>query len=302
METHYAVVTGAAGGLGLGIATRLLGLGWDVALLDVNEPALARAQTDLQTAFPGAVVNRLAVDLAQPASIRAAGAALAGGARPIDALVNNAGIYPPSQRTLSAEGQELSFAIGHLGHFRLTHVLWPLLEAAPAARVVSISSLIQRYARLYFDDLTLARRYTPVTAYRQTKLACLLFALELHQRLEKAGSRIASYAAHPGVCRTGIGRNRRVAATDSAWQRVATWVLGFGLDHFGQTPAEGAEPAALASSSGRFPPGSFVGPTGFLDMAGPVGLVRLGRVAQQPKAATRLWAQTEALTGLRWPL
>lgn len=300
MDTRYAIVTGAASGLGLGIATRLLGLGWDVGLLDVNEAALGHVGADLRRNFPGAVIDAVPVDLACPASIGRAGAWLVQRGRPVDVLINNAGIYPPSQRTLSAEGHELSFAIGYLGHFRLTHALWPLLEQAPAARIVSISSLIQRYARLYLDDLALERHYTPVTAYRQTKLACLLFALELQRRLASAGSRVTSYAAHPGVCRTGIGRNRRVAATDTLLQRLATWALGFGLRHFGQSPAQGAEPVVLAATTTRFAPGSFVGPAGCLDMAGPIEAVRPGRVARQREVAERLWTVTESLTGLRW--
>ena len=300
--TRHVVITGGASGLGLGCALRFARLGDAVTLADVNEAAGRGALRALERAAPGAPARLETVDLSDPASIRAmAGRMLARGA-PIDVLVNNAGIYPPSRRTLSAEGQELTFAIAHLGHFRLTHALWPLLEAAPAARVVSISSLVQRRARLDLDDLTLERRYLPITAYQRAKLSCLLFALELQQRLARAGSRVGSYAAHPGVCRTQLGRNRRISPTDNAWQRFASWVLGNGLSRFGQTPENGAASVVEAAISTRVPPGSFIGPTGLLEMAGAPGLSRLGPAAADPGLAAALWARTETITGIRWTI
>src|SRR3546814_19081067 len=95
----------------------------------------------------------------------------------IDVLVNNAGIYPPARRVVTPDGHELTFAIAHLGHFRLTHALWPLLAQARAARVVSVSSMVQRHARLDLDDLASTRAYEPIIAYQRATLSCLLFAL-----------------------------------------------------------------------------------------------------------------------------
>lgn len=289
------LITGGASGLGLGCARRFSALGHDVTIADVDAEAGARAVAELngRSRFEP-------LDLADPHSIAALARREQQRREPLDVLVNNAGIYPPSQRRLNAEGHELTFAIAHLGHVRLTHALWSLL--APAARVISVSSLVQRRSQLYLDDLTLARNYEPIRAYGQAKLACLLFALGLQQRLTAAGSAIASYAAHPGVCRTRLGSNRPRGTDDGAWQRFCSWLLAWGMNHYGQTPEQGAEPVVLAATTTRFAPGQFLGPTGLLEAAGPVGPVRLGPAAADPSLASALWRRSEALTGLKWPV
>ena len=295
--SRHVLITGGASGLGLGCARRFRDLGYDVTIADVDAAAGASAAAALNE---GARFEPL--DLADPASIRALAGRLVARGQPIDVLVNNAGIYPPSQRTLSAEGHELTFAIAHLGHFRLTYALWPLLDAAPAARVISVSSLVQRRSQIYLDDLTLAANYEPIRAYGQAKLSCLLFAIGLQQRLANAGSAIASYAAHPGVCRTQLGRHRRRSAQDSAWQRFSSWALAWGMSHYGQTPEQGAEAVVQAARSREFAPGSFLGPTGMFEAAGPVGVVQPGAAASDPALARTLWQRSEALTGLQWPI
>lgn len=302
MNTQHAVITGGAAGLGLGAATQLLQRGFAVTLVDINAEALANTARGLQQRFGEALVRGEQADLSDPASIAALVARLRARGDAIDVLVNNAGIYPPSQRRTNGEGQELSFAIGHLGHFRLTHGLWPLLEAAPAARVVSTSSLVQRFAQLHLDDLPLAHNYKPITAYRQTKLACLMFALELQRHCARAGSSISSYAAHPGVCRTQIGANRPMGAHDSLFQRISSFGLRYGMTLYGRTPEDGAYSIVLAATSNDFAAGSFIGPHGLLDITGEHGLVKPGRAASNPELCAQLWQQTEQLTGLTWPI
>ena len=242
------------------------------------------------------------LDLADAGSIRDFADRLLESKAAIDVLVNNAGIYPPSRRTLTSEGHELTFAIAHLGHFRLTQALWPLLEAAPAARVISVSSLVQRRAHIDLDDLALARNYSPIAAYAQAKLACLLFALELRRRLGAAGRRVASYAVHPGVVRTQLGSHRRISPQDNAWQRLSSWALARGMNRFGQTPEAGAACIVEAATTTHFPPGSFIGPTGFLEASGRLGITKPGPWSTDPELATKLWQRTEALTGLTWPI
>ncbi|WP_040454066.1 SDR family NAD(P)-dependent oxidoreductase [Hydrocarboniphaga effusa] len=302
MGRAHVLITGGASGLGLGCATHFRRLGYDLTLADVDAAASERALLML-AALPGPGSLRVqAVDLSDPASIATAAESLKARAQPIDVLVNNAGIYPPALRRGNAEGHELSFAIAHLGHFRLTHALWPLLESAAAARVISISSLVQRQAHIQLDDLDWRHRYVPILAYRQTKLACLLFALELHRRLQAAGHRISSYAAHPGVCRTQIGRNRPRSAQDNAWQRLATAALATGLSHMGQSPEAGARPVIAVATTNEFPAGSLVGPRWLNESFGRPVRIALGRAARDPTSAAALWTRTEELTGLRWPL
>lgn len=276
-------------------------LGYDLTIADIDAAASEQAQARLR-ALPGdGTVNVRALNLADAASISDVAEALKAHGQPIDVLVNNAGIYPPALRRASAEGHELSFAIAHLGHFRLTHALWPLLAAAPAARVISISSLVQRQARLNLDDLGWNQGYAPIRAYQQTKLACLLFARELQRRLSASGSGISSYAAHPGVCRTHIGRNRPRSGQDNVWQRFATAALAEGLRYVGQSPEEGARPVIAVATTNQFPAGSFVGPRWLNESFGrPVGIAP-GPAARDSALAADLWARTEQLTGLRWP-
>jgi NAD(P)-dependent dehydrogenase (short-subunit alcohol dehydrogenase family) len=292
-----ALVTGGASGLGLGCARRFRDLGYAVTIADVDQAAGRAAVAELN-----GTARFEPLDLADPASIAALAAREKARGEPLDVLVNNAGIYAPSRRTLSPEGHELTFAIAHLGHFRLTHALWPLLAAAPAARIVTISSLVQRRSQLYLDDLTLARNYAPIRAYGQAKLACLLFAIGLQQRLAAAGSAAASYAAHPGVCRTQLGARRPRTTQDNAWQRFSSWALAWGMRHYGQTPEQGAEPVVQAATTARFAPGSFLGPKGFLEAAGPVGIVQPGPAASNPALAAELWRRSEALTGIQWTM
>jgi NAD(P)-dependent dehydrogenase (short-subunit alcohol dehydrogenase family) len=301
MGKKHVLITGAASGLGLGCARQFRRLGYDLTIADLDLAGAQRALEQLQLLGTGAA--RLSVepiDLADPASIAACAERLLQAGRPIDVLVNNAGIYAPSQRRLSGEGQELTFAIAHLGHFRLTQALWPLLRQAPAARVVSVSSMVQRQAQLYLDDLTLAQDYQPIEAYRQAKLACLLFAQELQRRLSRAGSPIQSYAAHPGVCRTGIGQHRPRSPGDSAWQGFTSKAMAWGLRYVGQTPDNGAASVIAAATTSDFEPGSLIGPRWLLESFGAPARSRLGPAARDAELAARLWARTEQLTGAPW--
>lgn len=301
MQNQNVVVTGGASGLGLGCAIRFAKLGANVTIADINQEAGERALTHLRSLTGGKVmVDFEPLDLSDAGSIQLFAQRLIQRGKPVDVLVNNAGIYPPSLRTLSREGQELTFAIAHLGHFRLTHALWPLLKAAQAARIISVSSLVQRKASMNLDDLTLSKGYMPIKAYQQAKLSCLLFALELQRKLDAANSTISSYAAHPGVVRTQLGHNRKISAQDNWWQRFCSWALSHGLGRVGLTPENGAEYIVVAATSNDIPRGAFIGPQGFLEAAGKPGLTRLGPAAQNRELAAGLWQRTEAITGIHW--
>ena len=299
---RYALITGGASGLGLGCALGLAARGADLCIADLDTNAATLAEQAIRDAHATTRVHSEPLDLSDPESVRALSERLIGQGRPIDLLINNAGIYPPSRRATTAQGVELGFAIAVLGHFALTARLWPLLEAAPAARVVCVSSLVQRRARIDVDDLGLERGYHPYRAYRQAKLGSLLFARELSQRLVRAGSRVRAQAAHPGVCRTNIGANRPRDAKDNPLQRFSTWLLAFGMRFHGQTPAQGAQAVIEAATSPHIQPGDFIGPKGFLEAAGPIGVVEPGPAARDPRHGPALWQRLEALSGLRFPV
>lgn len=297
-----ALITGGASGLGLGCANLLAARGASLVLVDVNADALETAAQGLRQRFSGVAVRTGRVDLADLDSVDALAVRLLDAGEALDWLIANAGIYPPSRRVLNAQGVELGFAIAVLGHFALTARVWPLLQRAPAARVVCISSLVQRYARIALDDLALDRGYWPFVAYRQAKLGSLLWSRELQRRLCITGSPMRAQSAHPGVCRTNIGANRPRDTGDTPWQRFSTWALAFGMRFYGQTPEQGAAAVIEAATSMRIAPGDFVGPTGTFEAAGPIGVVQPGRFGRDPELGRQLWARLETLSGLTFPV
>jgi NAD(P)-dependent dehydrogenase (short-subunit alcohol dehydrogenase family) len=300
LRGRRALVTGGAGGLGYASASRLLDLGARVVLADINAAAGEKAAAALRARHAGAEVEFLAADLSDMASVRSLAAAVAAQGD-LDLLLNNAGIYPPAQRMQTAEGWELSLAIALIGPHALTLQLLPLLERSEAGRVVTITSLVQSQGRIDFADPFLQRRYRPIDAYRQSKLAALGFAVELQRRLAAAGSRVASLAAHPGVCRTQLGQNRRRHASDSWWQRSAAGFFAYTQQRFGQEAAQAADSVLVALCAEGLPPAALVGPSGWLQMAGAPALQRPNPLALDPTVGARLWALAEECNGCRWP-
>ncbi|WP_042405228.1 oxidoreductase [Streptacidiphilus carbonis] len=273
-----AVVTGASGGLGADTARALAGAGASVVLA-VRDPAKGRAVADR---IDGATEVGV-LDLGDLASVRAFAGAWSG---PLDLLVNNAGIMAvPKGRT--ADGFELHIGTNHLGHFALTNLLLPHITG----RVVTVSSGLARIGRIDLADLNWERRgYRPMRAYGQSKLANLLFTLELQRRLEASGSAVRAFSAHPGVAATGLTRSMG---------RVQSLFVGLGTRLVGQRePAYGALPTLYAATQ-DLPGGAYIGPGG-----------RGGErpreeqptpAAADPDLAHRLWDLSEKLTGVVFP-
>ncbi len=292
------LVTGGASGLGLGCVHQLCRHGANVIIADVNQSNGIAVLDRLKSLYPNAILQFVQVDLSDPRSVEHLCVTIKSRISHLDGLVNNAGIYPPSQRKLAASGRELCFEIAFTGHYRLTLNLLELLEKADAPAVVTVSSLVQKHAQIYFDDLSLSHEYTPIQAYAQAKLSNLLFATELQRRLSRRGSKVRSYAAHPGVCRTSLGAHRPHHASDSLWQRMSSFVLAHGLAHFGQSPENGARPLMAPILDASIPPGTFLGPRGPFQAFGKPAPMRLGKAAQSLEAAHQLWMIGERATGL----
>ena len=204
---RIALVTGANTGIGFEAALQLARKGAHVLLGCRDQQRAKQAIKRIQAAAPTASLDWLPLDLADLASVAAAAAQLRTGHQQLDLLICNAGVMvPPEGRT--ADGFELQFGINHLGHFALVLQLLPLLQAAPAARVVAVSSGAALFGRMVFDDLNFERRgYQPWAAYGQSKLANLLFIQALARRLKQAGSSVVACAAHPGVTATELQRH-----------------------------------------------------------------------------------------------
>ena len=289
-----AIVTGANSGLGFETALALAGHGADVTLA-VRDMAKGEAAAEqIRARSPQASIEVRRLDLADLASIDEF-AWLWREAHPdgLDMLINNAGIMAIPRRN-TADGFEMQLGTNHLGHFALTG---RLLEAIrPEGRIVTVSSQAHRMGRIDFEDLMGERKYGAWRAYGQSKLANLLFMRSLAERLERAGSTIASVAAHPGFASTHLqavapemkGRGWQVKIMDGVNKVMA------------QSAAMGALPTLYAATFPAIRSGDYVGPDGFGEQRGHPKLVGMNASARDDAVANRLWTVSEELTGVRY--
>ncbi|CAL9527412.1 hypothetical protein SUDANB105_03950 [Streptomyces sp. enrichment culture] len=273
------VVTGANSGIGRIAAQELARAGAHVvyAVRDEERGRAAAAEARGSTE-----VRRL--DLADLASVREFAKAWEG--RPLDLLINNAGVMMLPQRQ-TRDGFEMQFGTNHLGHFALTNLLLPYITD----RVVTVASGAHRWpgAAIHFDDLNLTAGYNPQRAYAQSKLANLLFTLELQRRLTEAGSTVRALAAHPGYAATNL-QSHAGNPLSRALMQVANRLVA-------QTDRAGALPTLYAAVA-DLPGASYVGPDGLAEMRGAPALVGRTAAASDPVAARRLWDVSEEMTGV----
>jgi NAD(P)-dependent dehydrogenase (short-subunit alcohol dehydrogenase family) len=282
-----AVVTGANSGIGYETARALAAKGARVVLACRSEARGRDAEARLRAAVPGADARFEALDLGSLASVRAFAEKLRAAEPRLDLLVNNAGVMmTPYGRT--ADGFELQLGTNHLGHFALTGLLLDPLRATPRARVVNVSSAVHFVGRIDFDDLDGERSYGRTRAYAQSKLANLLFTLELQRRFEAAGADALAAAAHPGSTRTGLQQHAPLMRALVAL--------------FSQAPPEGALPTLRAATAPDVRGGDYFGPSRFGGMIGPPALARRSPRARDAAAARRLWQVSEERTGVRYAL
>jgi NAD(P)-dependent dehydrogenase (short-subunit alcohol dehydrogenase family) len=284
---RIALITGANSGIGLEAARALAQAGARVMMACRDTTKGAAAAASVRSAVPAAELDVAALDLASLDSVRAFADAYPH--ERMDLLINNAGVMvPPYGKT--ADGFELQLGTNHLGHFALTGLLLDRLLGTAGARVVTISSTAHKMGRIDFEDLQRERSYNRWRAYGQSKLANLLFALELDRRLRAAHADVISVAAHPGYSAT----NLQFAATPSRIERLTSTVLN-------RVYAQSAERGALTTlyaATADIPGGSFVGPDGFQEMRGAPKVVTPTRAARDPQTAKRLWNISEELTGV----
>jgi NAD(P)-dependent dehydrogenase (short-subunit alcohol dehydrogenase family) len=292
------IITGANSGIGYHAASALARHGAEVVLACRDAQRGADAIARLQRETPGARLQLEQLDLASLASVRAFAERELALRRPLDLLINNAGVMAPPRRLETKDGFELQFGTNVLGHFALTALLLPALERAAneskeRPRVVTIASIAHKTGRLDFDDLQATRRYGPMVSYRQSKLANLVFAFELDRRLRAAGSRVMSVAAHPGVANTNLFRGASSAAS-----RAARALVGEVIGVFFNSDAAGALPTLYAATAPDVVDGGYYGPLGLLEARGKqVGPAKVAAQARNEADATRLWQVCETLTG-----
>ncbi len=286
-----AIVTGT-GGLGFEDAVALARAGASVVLAGRNAAKGAEALNRIRTMLPSADVRFEDLDLASLASVTAFAARITQRHESVDMLINNAGVMVPPHRKVTADGFELQLGTNHLGHFALTAHLLPILRAG--ARVVSLSSVAARAGAVDFDDLNSTRSYAAMRAYSQSKLACLMFALELQRRSDAAGLGIVSIASHPGIARTDLlhnGPGRRSA------HGLARTLLPFLF----QPADRGALPTLYAATALDAAGGAYYGPDGIAEVRGYPTLAKIPPQALDQDVAAHLWQVSEEMTGVRFP-
>jgi NAD(P)-dependent dehydrogenase (short-subunit alcohol dehydrogenase family) len=279
-----AIVTGANTGIGLETA-RMLALRGARVVLACRNPEKGRdAKARIEAEKPAGSATLAALDLSDLDSVAAFADAFAKAHERLDLLVDNAGVMvPPLGRT--RQGFELQVGTNHLGHFALTGRLLPLVLRTPGARIVVVASTAQSFGRIDFDDLNWERRaYSPWRAYGQSKLANMLFALELSRRLSAAGADARTTAAHPGWTATDL-------------QRTAGFTRFFN-PFMAMKPADGALPTLRAATDPAAQGGSYWGPAGVFELRGSPVPAKIPGPARDERVAARLWELSEALTGV----
>jgi NAD(P)-dependent dehydrogenase (short-subunit alcohol dehydrogenase family) len=286
---RVAVVTGANSGLGLVTARELARAGAAVVMACRNLDKGHAAVENVRAAVPRAQVQLEELDLASLASVRGFAERFKATHDGLDLLINNAGVMgTPRRRT--ADGFELQFGTNHLGHFALTTALLAEMEGRDDARVVTLSSTAHKMGRINFDNLNGERHYFRWNAYAQSKLANLLFALELDRRLRGSDSTIKSLAAHPGYAATNLQ-----SAGPPLFDRL---VMVASNAVIAQSDEMGALPTLFAATQPGLQGGTYIGPDSFREQRGHPAIVKPNGRARDPETAQRLWEVSERMTAV----
>ena len=288
LKGKTAIVTGPSG-LGFENALQLAKAGAKVILAGRNESKGQAALAQIRAQVNNADITFELLDLADLHSVKAFSDRIKTKFTSLDILINNAGLMNPPQRIVTKDGFETQFQTNYLGHFALTGHLLPLLIKAKG-RVISLSSVAARSGIINFDDLNAETKYVPMVSYAQSKLACLMFALELQKRSDANGWGIASIPTHPGIVRTDLFSQSGAGSSFYGRLRRFAWFIF-------QTPDKGALPTLFAAASPDAEAGEYYGPGGIGETRGYPAKARVPSQALDTKASARLWQISEELSG-----
>lgn len=296
-----AIITGANSGIGFHTSLELARAGARVVLACRTRPKGENALARIRQQLPTAQVELALLDLASLASIRRFAADYLGRREKLDLLINNAGIMALPQRQTTVDGFEAQFGTNHLGHFALTGLLFPaLLQAAAQClelpRIVTVSSIAHKQGRMHFSDLQFTQHYHPWKVYQQSKLANLLFTLELNRRIHSAGLHVRAVTSHPGVAATNLFQSGPNAGKAGLRAKAMTQLIGF----IGQSEEQGALPSLYAATSPEVEDGAFYGADKFFEFRGHPVRVTPRPHANDAAAAAKLWQISEQLTGVKF--
>ncbi|AGK54053.1 oxidoreductase [Bacillus sp. 1NLA3E] len=292
ISSKIVVITGANSGLGLETAKYFVSTGNLVvmAVRDVNKGEISKKE--LLGLFPDGKIDVLYLDLAKLKSVYQFAEAFSQKYNSIDLLINNAGVMiPPFSRT--EEGFELQFGCNHLGHFALTGLLLPLLEKGEHPRVVTLSSIAHRNGVIDFNNLDGSKGYKAMKFYSQSKLANLLFAKELDERLKRNGYKTISLAAHPGISATNLFR---------IGKEKAPWYIKPIIKLIAQPAEKGALPTIMAATDPKLVGSEYIGPDGAGNRKGnPTIETPLPKVYNK-ETMQKLWDVSEQSTSVKFNL
>lgn len=288
-----AVITGT-GGIGYETALELTRAGAKVIMAGRNKDKGEEAIRNIKKINPSGNIRFEKLDLADLSSIKAFSERIKTQQKSLDILVNNAAVMNPPQRKVTSDGFELQIGTNYLGHFALTAHLLPLLQKGSKPRVITMSSIAHRSGSINFDDLQSKQNYKPMVAYSQSKLACLMFALELQRRSDASGWGIHSMGAHPGISRTELIPN-------GAGKNSAAGILRLLLGPiFFQPAAHGAWPSLYAATAEEATGGTYYGPSRMNEMRGYPTIAKIAPQANDLKVASKLWEASEKLTNIKF--
>lgn len=292
---RYIVITGANSGTGKEATKRLAAAGAHIVMAVRTPEKGEAARAEILRSVPDAQLEVRRIDLADLSTVHAFAQGLLDDGRPIDVLVNNAGVMAPPKRLTTADGFELQFGSNFLGPFALTNLLLPLVRRSEQPRITTMTSGVANAGRIHFDDLQATRRYVPFAAYAQSKLADMLMAEHLANVSSDRQWRLLSTMAHPGYTRTNLqsaganlGREKQKAPSDRTLLPS-------------QDVVQGTEPLLFAAADHTAKQGGYYGPNR-LGLVGPTKHIkRLPRSARGTDLAASLWSVAEDLTGTTLP-
>lgn len=291
------LITGANSGAGFQATRILLSKGGSVVMLNRNPSKSEAAIAKLQTEFGDeAKVSFIPLDLAELASVRRASKEILEKVPKIDALMCNGAIAQISTQQLTVDGFESQLGVNHYGHFLLCGLLFERIEASKG-RIVVVSSEGHKMGlrAIQFDDMNWDKNYHPNKVYSQSKLAQMMFAYELQDKIKAAGKNVKVYVCHPGASNTSLIRESASLMTRISW----AFMVKIGL---AQTAEKGAYPEVMCATEENLKERAYYGPTGLMNFGGPVGEGKLESFVVQKDALTRLWALSEKETAIDWPL
>ncbi|RLQ91518.1 oxidoreductase [Planomicrobium sp. Y74] len=289
--SKVTVITGANSGIGLEAAKVLAGKGFHIVMAVRNETKGTAARKEILALHPDAAVEVKLLDVADLASVRSFADEILRDYDALDLLINNAGVMmPPYSKT--KDGFEMQFGSNHLGHFALNALLYPLLNKTPESRIVTTGSLAHNRGAIDFDNLDGSKGYKAKKFYNQSKLANMLFALELDRRLKEHGSRTISVICHPGVSATNIFK---IGKKDAP-----LFLRNLANKYYLQPPELGALATVHAATDPGLTGGEYIGPDGPGRRKGYPALETPHPSALDEEVAKRLWQVSEELTGIKF--